>query len=84
MAARKGGLDMTLRVPLPPSGFDDLSADEKVEYVQSLWDRLAASDEQISVPEWHRPVVRERLAEHSDNLARWSEVRNEIERNFLR
>jgi len=29
-------------VPLPPPGFDDLSVDEKIDYLQSLWDRIAA------------------------------------------
>ena len=30
-------------VPLPPPGFDDLSVDEKIDYLQSLWDRIAAT-----------------------------------------
>lgn len=30
---------MTNPVPLPPPGFDALSVDEQIEYVQSLWDR---------------------------------------------
>jgi hypothetical protein len=29
---------MAKPVPLPPPGFDDLSVDEKIDYVQSLWD----------------------------------------------
>ena len=32
-------------VPLPPPGFDDLSVDEKIDYLQSLWDRIAATPE---------------------------------------
>ena len=38
---------MTNPVPLPPPGFDDLSVDEQIEYVQSLWNRIAASPEQV-------------------------------------
>lgn len=26
-------------IPLPPPGFDDLSVEEKLDYLQSLWDR---------------------------------------------
>jgi hypothetical protein len=29
---------MSNPVPLPPPGFDDLSVDEKLDYLQSLWD----------------------------------------------
>jgi len=32
-------------VPLPPPSFDDLSVDEKIDYLQSLWDRIAATPE---------------------------------------
>lgn len=48
-------------VPLPPPGFDELSVDEKISYVQSLWDRIAGAPETIPVPDWHHNVVRERL-----------------------
>ena len=48
-------------VPLPPPGFDDLSVDEKIDYLQSLWDRIAATPETIPVPEWHREILDERL-----------------------
>lgn len=27
-------------VPNPPPGFDDLSVDEKIDYVESLWEGL--------------------------------------------
>jgi hypothetical protein len=32
-----------MAVPLPPPGFDDLSVDEKLDYLQSLWERIAAA-----------------------------------------
>lgn len=50
--------------PLPPPGFDDLSVEEKLDYVQSLWDRLSAPPAEIPVPDWHRKVLQERLAAH--------------------
>jgi hypothetical protein len=31
--------------PTPPQGFDDLSVDEQIDFVQSLWDRIAATSE---------------------------------------
>ena len=37
-------------VPNPPPGFDDLSVEEKIDYVQSLWERIAARPDQVPVP----------------------------------
>ena len=47
--------------PLPPPGFDELSVDEKIDYLQSLWDRIAATSETIPVPDWHRDILDERM-----------------------
>ena len=72
---------MTNRPPLPPPGFDDLPVEDQVEYVQSLWDRIAAEPDQVPVPEWHRQVLDKRLAAREANaeVARpWDEVRDEI------
>jgi putative addiction module component (TIGR02574 family) len=40
---------MTKRLEIPPAGFNDLSVDEQIEYVQDLWDRIAARPEDIPV-----------------------------------
>ena len=53
---------MSQALPLPPPGFDALSVDEQIDYLQSLWDRIAARPEQVPVPDWHREVLAERLA----------------------
>lgn len=55
---------MAWPLPFPPSGFDELSADEKIVYVQALWDRIGASHGDELIPDWHLEIVRERLAEH--------------------
>jgi putative addiction module component (TIGR02574 family) len=52
---------MAKPVPLPPPGFDDLSVEEKIDYLQSLWDRIAATPEAVPVPDWHRAIIDERL-----------------------
>jgi putative addiction module component (TIGR02574 family) len=65
---------------LPPPGFDELSSDEKLEYVQALWDHVAKRPEDVPVPDWHRQVIAERLAVHrrGEMTSRpWSEVRDE-------
>lgn len=55
---------MVRTLPFPPPGFDDLSLDEKIVYVQALWNRIEASREDEPVPDWHLEILRERLAEH--------------------
>lgn len=58
---------MSQALPLPPPGFEALSVDEQIDYVQSLWDHIAARPEDVPVPEWHREILAERLAAHQTN-----------------
>lgn len=72
---------MARTLPLPPPGFDELSTDEKLEYVQSLWDRIAAHPEEIPVPDWHREVLEERMKAYRANPTEgkpWEEVRADL------
>jgi putative addiction module component (TIGR02574 family) len=54
-------------VAIPSPGFDELSVEEQIDYVQSLWDRIAASPERVPVPDWHREVLDERLKDYEAN-----------------
>jgi putative addiction module component (TIGR02574 family) len=72
---------MARSLPLPPPGFDELSTDEKLDYVQSLWDRIAAQPEAVPVPDWHRQVLDDRLNSYKANPSEgkpWDEVRQEV------
>jgi putative addiction module component (TIGR02574 family) len=72
---------MARPLPIPPPGFDDLSMDEKLDYVQSLWDRLAARPDEVPVPDWHREVLEERMQAYRADPAEgnpWEEARDEI------
>jgi len=76
---------MARPIPLPPPGFDELSTEEKVEYVQSLWDRIAANEEEVPVPEWHREVIRQRLRDveaQPDDTVEWRDLRDELQREL--
>ena len=50
---------MAHSLPLPPTGFDALSVEEQIDYVQSLWDRIAATVDQVpsSVDTQIRPLI---------------------------
>lgn len=68
----------TLALPL---GFDDMTVEQQIEYVQSLWDRIAGRQEEVPVPAWHRAVLDVRLAEHEENPdvgQPWEEVEAEL------
>jgi putative addiction module component (TIGR02574 family) len=71
--------------PKPPPGFDDLSVDEQIDYVQSLWERIAASPERVPVPEWHQRIIGERLEAYKANPTAgrtWEEIRKDIEKKL--
>jgi hypothetical protein len=44
-------------IPSLPPGFDELSVDERIDFVQSLWERVAAAPEQVPVPDWHQRII---------------------------
>lgn len=76
---------MPNQVPLPPPGFDALSVEEKLDYLQSLWDRIAASPESIPVPDWHRDILDERLKDLEVNPEAgdsWDVVRERLRSKF--
>ena len=55
---------MSHPLPLPPPGFDDLPVEEQIDYVQSLWDHIAISVDQVPLHEWQQAILEERLAAH--------------------
>ena len=72
-------------LPNPPPGFDDLSVDEQIEYLQALWDRVTAAADKVPVPSWHAEIIRKRLAEldaDPDSALPWEEAKEEIGRRL--
>ena len=72
-------------VPPTPPGFDELSVDEKIDYLQSLWDRIAATPETIPVPDWHRKILDERLKDLEANPGAgdsWDVVQERLRKKF--
>ena len=69
------------KVSNPPAGFDDLTVEEKLDYVESLWDRITAKPEAIAVPDWHLEVIeqhRHEGAADSRNGRSWDDFREEL------
>ena len=66
------------RVPIPPPWFEGLSIEEKIEYVQSLWDRIASDVDSVPFPDWQKQLLDERLKDLEENPGAgipWSQVR---------
>lgn len=65
-------------VPIPPPGFEGLSIEEKIEYVQSLWDRIASDVDTVPLADWQKQLLDERLKDLEENPGTgipWSQVR---------
>ena len=72
---------MAQSVPLPPPGFDELAVTEQIEYLQSLWDRIAADPDHVPVPDWHRQVIQERLERDRNapgEVLAWEQARDRL------
>ena len=71
----------TQPMPEVPPGFDDLSKEEQIEYLQALWNRIARDGGDVPVPDWHLQIVRERLASADfEETESWSGVRDRLKR----
>lgn len=76
---------MTKRVGIPPPGFDNLSVDEQIEYVQDLWDWISARPEDVPVADWQKELAEERLRQYEANpdaVVSWAEVRTRLREKY--
>ena len=53
-----------------------LPPDQRLKLVEDIWESLAASPADVPVPEWHRELLDERLADEDERASRsWDEVK---------
>ena len=72
---------MAKPLPIPPPGFDELSIEEKIDYVQSLWDRIATHANTVPLTDWQRKVLDRRAAAFEndpDAGVSWEELRDHL------
>jgi putative addiction module component (TIGR02574 family) len=70
---------MSSKIPFPPPGFDELTVEDQIEYVQELWDLITSRPEQVNVPDWHLEIIKERLAhENPEEGTPWEEFEKEL------
>ena len=71
---------MNTKLRVPPE-FDSVSKEQRIAFVQELWDRIARDPERVPLPEKHAQIIDERLdAYRADPKPGrpWSEVRSEL------
>jgi putative addiction module component (TIGR02574 family) len=66
-------------IPEPP-GFSKLSKAEQIRYLQGLWDRIAESPGELSVPESHIELTEQRLADYRRDPSRARPAHDVLER----
>ena len=55
-----------------------LPPDERIELLGDAWDAIAASPDEIPVPEWHLEVLKNRVADPQPQYLSWEEVRERL------
>ena len=71
---------MSTNLKVPP-GFDEAPKEQRIAFVQELWDRIAQDPARVPVPAEHRRILEERLEEYRANPKAgrpWGEVRDQL------
>jgi putative addiction module component (TIGR02574 family) len=77
---------MSANLKVPP-GFDSAPKEQRIAFVQELWERIAQDPERVPVPPEHQQLLEERLKEYRANPGPgrpWSEVREQLLAKFRR
>lgn len=68
------------KLAVPPE-FDTASKEERIEFVQDLWDRIARDQSSVPVPDSHKQILDRRLDAYQANPHAgrpWNEVREDL------
>ena len=68
------------KLKIPPE-FISAPKEQRIEFVQDLWDQIAQDPEAVPVPESHKQILKERLEKYRSNPQPgrlWGEVRDQL------
>ena len=71
---------MSINLPLK-----DMTLQEKLAVMESIWEDLARTPESIESPTWHKDILderRQRLAEGSSRFTDWETAKADIRKNL--
>ena len=76
---------MFSQLPGLPPGFEQLSYEEQLDYVEQLFDYVRANAKYVEIPEWHLEILEERMARYravSVEGRTWDEFKKELKKEF--
>lgn len=67
------------KLAIPPE-FDAAPKNQRIAFVQELWDRIAQDPQSVPMPDSHKRILDERLSAYRDSQAGgdWSEAREQL------
>lgn len=72
---------MSQTLPMPPPGFEELSGEEQINYVDALWNYVISHSDHVKIPEWHREIISERINRYLSGIegaTTWEEFEKEL------
>lgn len=57
-----------------------LSPEERIDLLGEAWDALAATPDDVPVPEWHVQELERRMTDPDPTYVSWAEVRERLSR----
>jgi putative addiction module component (TIGR02574 family) len=76
---------MSSQLTVPPPGFDELSYEEQLDYVEQLFDYVTSNAKYVEIPEWHLQILEERMARYRAvgvEGRTWNEFEKELKKEF--
>lgn len=75
---------MSSPIQFPPAGFENLSKEEQLTYVEELATYVNAS-ETVQIPDWHWEILEKRMADPGEDLENgitWEEFEKELDKEL--
>ncbi len=63
---------------LTQADIEAMSVDTKLELVEAIWDSIAASQDEVPVPQWHKEIIKNRLADPVVESDSWENVKKRL------
>ena len=77
---------MSSQLPIPPPGFDQLSREEQLDYIEGLLNYASSGKQYAEIPDWHREILEERMAYYREvgfEGTPWEEFKQELDKEFF-
>jgi putative addiction module component (TIGR02574 family) len=60
------------------SEIEEMTIEERINFVSDVWDSIAEIPENVQIPEWHKRELEKRLTENQIKVTPWTEVKKRI------